>query len=217
MAGHCDVHKIPLPYPVIEGACGKEVGRGGAVTSTPGFCFFHFVRRFWNQIFTCVSVRLNESAKFSLSQTDRYLVLLNLFSKATSCSYVKAVLALLGFPSFERSEAVRFLFDFEAVVDLVSSFSWRMNDSSANFSFSVNFSVSFDLCARLSRDVAINECQGGSFLASSLSKLSVSESLSLVRLLGALNLCGSKISLTLKEVTACRASCIDSSSAAERP
>ena len=35
---------------------------------------------------TCVSVRLRESAKFSLSQTDRYLVVLNLFSRATNCS-----------------------------------------------------------------------------------------------------------------------------------
>jgi hypothetical protein len=25
----------------------------GALTSSPGFCFFHLVRRFWNQIFTC--------------------------------------------------------------------------------------------------------------------------------------------------------------------
>ena len=25
----------------------------GELMSLPGFCFFHFVRRFWNQIFTC--------------------------------------------------------------------------------------------------------------------------------------------------------------------
>ena len=118
------------------------MGRGGAVTSTPGFCFFHFVRRFWNQILTCVSVRLNERAKLSLSQTDKYLVLLNLFSKATSCSYVKAVLALRGFPSFERSEPLRFLLGFEAAVDLVSSSFWTMDDSSSSLSFSVIFSVS---------------------------------------------------------------------------
>lgn len=93
------------------------------MTSTPGFCFFHFVRRFWNQIFTCVSVRLSERAKLSLSQTDRYLVLLNLFSRATSCSYVNAVRARLGLPSFERSEPLRFLFDFDVVVDFVSSLS----------------------------------------------------------------------------------------------
>lgn len=74
----------------------------------------------------------------------------------------------------------------------------------------------FDLWSRLSRDVAIHECHEGLFLASSFPILSVSESLSLVRLLRALNLCGSRISLTVKEVTACRASCTDSSSEAER-
>ena len=35
---------------------------------------------------TCVSVRLSESAKLSLSQTDKYRVVLNLFSRATNCS-----------------------------------------------------------------------------------------------------------------------------------
>jgi len=45
-------------------------------------------------IFTCVSVRLRLSAKFNRSHTDRYRVVLNLFSSDTSCSYVNAVLAL---------------------------------------------------------------------------------------------------------------------------
>lgn len=42
--------------------------------------------RFTDQILTCVSVRDNESARFSRSHTDRYRVCLNLFSRATSCS-----------------------------------------------------------------------------------------------------------------------------------
>lgn len=45
-------------------------------------------------ILTCVSVRLKLNARLSLSQTDRYRVVLNLFSNDTSCSYVKAVRAL---------------------------------------------------------------------------------------------------------------------------
>lgn len=69
---------------------------GCSVLSSPGFCFFHLVLLFWNQIFTCVSVRLRDRARFSLSHTDRYRVARNLFSKATSCSYVNAVLARLG-------------------------------------------------------------------------------------------------------------------------
>ncbi|PSN52463.1 hypothetical protein C0J52_14989 [Blattella germanica] len=56
------------------------------------------LRLFWNQIFTCVSVNDRDNAKFSRSQTERYLVVLNLFSRATNCSYVNAVRALRGFP-----------------------------------------------------------------------------------------------------------------------
>lgn len=44
---------------------------------------------------TWVSVRLRLKAKFNLSHTDKYRVVLNLFSNDTSCSYVKAVRALL--------------------------------------------------------------------------------------------------------------------------
>ena len=79
-------------------------GTVGLFTSRPGFCFFHFVRLFWNQIFICVSVKFKDNAKFSLSQTDKYLVDLNLFSSATSCSYVKAVRALLGLHRLVSSE-----------------------------------------------------------------------------------------------------------------
>lgn len=46
------------------------------------------------RLFTWVSVRLKLKAKFSLSHTDRYRVVLNLFSNETNCSYVNAVLAL---------------------------------------------------------------------------------------------------------------------------
>ena len=56
------------------------------MTSIPGFCFFHLVLLFWNQIFTWVSVRFRLSARFSLSHTLKYLVVLNLFSRLTSCS-----------------------------------------------------------------------------------------------------------------------------------
>jgi len=74
----------------------EEWEPGCKVLSAPGFCFFHLVLLFWNQIFTWVSVRLKDKARFSLSHTDRYRVERNLFSRATSCSYVKAVLARRG-------------------------------------------------------------------------------------------------------------------------
>ena len=47
------VHRYPAgPYAALRALAWAKLGRGGAVTSTPGFCFFHLVRRFWNQIFT---------------------------------------------------------------------------------------------------------------------------------------------------------------------
>ena len=63
----------------------------GPLTSFPGFCFFHFVLRFWNQILIWVSDKPKLKAKFNRSQTDKYRVVRNLFSNATSCSYVYAV------------------------------------------------------------------------------------------------------------------------------
>lgn len=59
----------------------------------PWFTYFDFVSTY--QIFTWVSVRLRLRARFKRSQTDKYRVVLNLFSKDTNCSYVKAVRALL--------------------------------------------------------------------------------------------------------------------------
>lgn len=64
----------------------RELEPGCKVLSAPGFCFFHLVLLFWNQIFTWVSVRLKDKAMFSLSHTDRYRVERNLFSRDTSCS-----------------------------------------------------------------------------------------------------------------------------------
>lgn len=43
---------------------------------------------------TCVSVRLRLNARLRRSHTDKYRVVLNLFSNETSCSYVNAVRAL---------------------------------------------------------------------------------------------------------------------------
>ena len=88
----------------------------GEFTSSPGFCFFHLVLRFWNQIFTCVSVKLRLRARLSLSHTDKYRVVLNLFSKATNCSYVNAVLALLDFDDLLFSLTRDLLLDLQSVL-----------------------------------------------------------------------------------------------------
>lgn len=54
-------------------------------------------------------MRFNANARFSLSHTDKYLVVLNLFSNATNCSYVNAVRARRGLPCFEESDNFPFI------------------------------------------------------------------------------------------------------------
>jgi hypothetical protein len=61
------------------------------------FVFQKKKNRISYQILTCVSVSDNDNARLSRSQTDKYLVCLNLFSNATNCSYVNAVRARRGF------------------------------------------------------------------------------------------------------------------------
>ena len=53
-----------------------------------------FARRFWNQIFTWVSVRFNEALNSARSAILRYCFSLNFFSSARSCWVVKGVLGL---------------------------------------------------------------------------------------------------------------------------
>lgn len=55
---------------------------------------FAFARRFWNHIFTWVSVRLNEEENSARSAMDRYCFCLNFLSNASSCVVVKGVRGL---------------------------------------------------------------------------------------------------------------------------
>ena len=50
--------------------------------------------RFWNQIFTCVSVNLSEAENSALSAMDKYCFWRNFFSKADNCWVVKGVRGL---------------------------------------------------------------------------------------------------------------------------
>ena len=50
-----------------------------------------FALLFWNQIFTCVSVKLSELENSALSAMDRYCFWRNLRSSASSCEVVKGV------------------------------------------------------------------------------------------------------------------------------
>jgi hypothetical protein len=46
---------------------------------------FALARRFWNQIFTCVSVKLNDAENSARSAIDKYCFCLNFFSNANNC------------------------------------------------------------------------------------------------------------------------------------
>lgn len=59
------------------------------------FSLFSFALRFWNQIFTWVSVKLSEDENSALSAMDKYCLLLNFLSKANNCWVVNGVLGFL--------------------------------------------------------------------------------------------------------------------------
>lgn len=56
---------------------------------------FSFALRFWNQIFTWVSVRFNDEENSALSAMERYCLDLNFLSNARSCWVVNGVLGFL--------------------------------------------------------------------------------------------------------------------------
>ena len=56
--------------------------------------FFHFIRLFWNHVFTCNGVSFSRRAKSFLPCVERYLSWLNLSSISFSCSCEKTVRVL---------------------------------------------------------------------------------------------------------------------------
>lgn len=73
------------------------VGVAGEMGSNPSFSlFFCFILRFWNQIFTCVSLSCSEAAISTLLALVKYLLKWNSFSSSVSCLVVKLVLTVLG-------------------------------------------------------------------------------------------------------------------------
>lgn len=68
----------------------ETVGGSGAIR--PSFMrFFCFIRRFWNQIFTCVSFSCSADAISIRLARVRYLLKWNSFSNSVSCLVVKLV------------------------------------------------------------------------------------------------------------------------------
>lgn len=64
-------------------------------------CFLCFMRRFWNHVFTCVSLRPSADASSTLSGVERYLWASNLFSNPVSWGSLNTVLA------FRRRQCLR--------------------------------------------------------------------------------------------------------------
>lgn len=60
-------------------------------SSSASWSLFAFALRFWNQIFTWVSVRVREDENSARSAMDRYCFCLNFLSRARSCEVVKGV------------------------------------------------------------------------------------------------------------------------------
>ena len=63
-------------------------------SSSASWSLFAFALRFWNQIFTCVSVKFNDAENSALSAMDRYCFWRNFRSSARSCEVVKGVRGL---------------------------------------------------------------------------------------------------------------------------
>lgn len=57
----------------------------------------HFVRRFWNQVFTCASVILRPRASAARSADAKYFCLWKRFSNSATCMRVKDVRGFFRF------------------------------------------------------------------------------------------------------------------------
>lgn len=91
-----------------RGVCGIDVGRDSwyrigtrtslwaawamfAASNSAASCLFHLFRLFWNQIFTCVSVRCKLAAKPARSELLRYLFMSNVDSSWNTWEREKTV------------------------------------------------------------------------------------------------------------------------------
>lgn len=63
-------------------------------SSSASWSLFAFARRFWNQIFTWVSVRLSDEENSARSAIERYCFWRNFLSSASNCVVVKGVRGL---------------------------------------------------------------------------------------------------------------------------
>ena len=94
-----DLTKAPL-YKMLAGDWGSDTPKiGGSIVfecmrsfSSSASCNrFDFARRFWNHIFTCVSVKFKDAENSALSAMDRYCFSRNFFSNESSWEVVNGV------------------------------------------------------------------------------------------------------------------------------
>lgn len=88
-------------------AAGGSIGLAAifSFSSSASWSRLALARRFWNQIFTWVSVRLSELENSARSAMDRYCFCRNFLSRASSCAVVKGVRGFLFVLCLRRVQA----------------------------------------------------------------------------------------------------------------
>ena len=104
-----------------------------AIFSREVSCFFHLVRRFWNHVLICTSVKFRFFESSSLLLTLKYLSCLNSFSNRSNCLALYAWRGFRSTPGFrdrlpmcsEVAEGVTF--DAVKIKFILFSFSCLLN------------------------------------------------------------------------------------------
>ena len=78
-----------------EGASTDTTSCSSSSCSSDTCCFLHFILRFWNQVFTCVSLSSRRPASSMRSGTLRYFFSANFVSSPSNCFSVNTVLSFL--------------------------------------------------------------------------------------------------------------------------
>lgn len=105
LKSHHGSQSLPFAFGEVSGPGGFSTGVGLLTKTQPSFSrFFCFILRFWNQIFTCVSLSSRLAATSTLRARVRYLLKWNSFSSSVSCLVVKLVRITLCWPGTPNSD-----------------------------------------------------------------------------------------------------------------
>lgn len=96
------------PSAKAAAAAGRSAGRAASrsFSISASFSRFSFARRFWNQIFTWVSVRLSDEENSARSAIDRYCLARNFRSSDNNCWVVNGVRGFRLFLCFRKAHFI---------------------------------------------------------------------------------------------------------------